>query len=601
MRSFARILSVSGVLLIGASIAPRAASAQAWDEEKPLAPSAAEQAAARSDLETMYAAKIKAASTPEAKAQLADEILDDPRQHAEGSPAYFVRTEMARDLATDADDPYRAIAAVEAAREVFWIDASSQRAKCLEQFLDHATKRHRSIVNFAVFFAEMATADGAVESARRFMLIAADAASRSGDDRLAAQVADRNRSIEKRLDAEKPVERQSDSHRIQNPFLDMDSGFACRSTDYRKISVLYGGGSRETERAVVAALYWLAHHQMKEGNWSLKDYLKMCKDRSCAGPGSEESLAAATAMGLLPYLATGQSHVSNGPFQKNIAAGIYWLISHQKANGDLSANSQLSPHTWMYSHGMATIAICECYGMSHDKIVRGPAQKAIDFIQAAQNQTTGGWRYSPGDEGDTSVLGWQLMALDAGQRAGLKVDPAALDGAKKWLKSVTVTVPPQTTTFGYRPGVQGSPTMTAVGLLCNQHLRVERTDPLIDGSVKLLMANQPDEQNNRNIYYWYYATQAMHNMGDRDWTTWNRKMRKILVASQNREGCAMGSWDPDKPARDQWGQMGGRVMMTSLACLTLEVYYRYPPVYGFGPIDSSGSGGKSEKWMPLKQ
>jgi hypothetical protein len=97
----------------------------------------------------------------------------------------------------------------------------------------------------------------------------------------------------------------------------------------------------------------------------------------------------------------------------------------------------------------------------------------------------------------------------------------------------------------------------------------------------------------------------MHNMADKDWDAWNRKMRKILVASQAREGCATGSWDPDKPSRDAWGPQGGRIMMTSLACLTLEVYYRYLPLYKLdkpeeikpaGPVEMKGEPGmKAEK------
>ncbi len=72
----------------------------------------------------------------------------------------------------------------------------------------------------------------------------------------------------------------------------------------------------------------------------------------------------------------------------------------------------------MYSHGLATIALCEDYGMSSDKTVGEHAQKAINFIQAAQNTKTGGWRYHPGDEGDTSVVGWQLMALKSAKWPG---------------------------------------------------------------------------------------------------------------------------------------------------------------------------------------
>jgi hypothetical protein len=56
-------------------------------------------------------------------------------------------------------------------------------------------------------------------------------------------------------------------------------------------------------------------------------------------------------------------------------------------------------------------------------------------------------------------------------------------------------------------------------------------------------------------------------------------MRKILVESQEKEGCAAGSWNPTQPTDDAWGAQGGRLMVTSLSCLTLEVYYRYLPLY----------------------
>ncbi len=83
----------------------------------------------------------------------------------------------------------------------------------------------------------------------------------------------------------------------------------------------------------------------------------------------------------------------------------------------------------------------------------------------------------------------------------------------------------------------------------------------------------------RNCYYWYYATQVMHNLPGPDWDSWNRKMRRVLIESQVKEGCAAGSWDPVKPTPDPWEKPGGRIMVTSLCCLTLEVYYRYLPLY----------------------
>jgi Prenyltransferase and squalene oxidase repeat len=374
------------------------------------------------------------------------------------------------------------------------------------------------------------------------------------------------------------------------------NGFGGRGSGSRKELVGRFGGTKETERAVGAALNWLARHQMPDGSWSLKEYPKRCKDKTCTSPGGVESFSGATALGLLPFLAAGQTHVSTGPYQKVVNSGIYWLLKNQKKDGDLSAGAEQQ----MYSHGLAAIALCEDYGMSHDKSVGAAAQLAINFIQSAQNSKTGGWRYHPGEEGDTSVVGWQLMALKSAQMAGLNVNPGVLDGTKRWLKIVAKGAAKGTKggggMFSYRPDDPETPSMSAVGLLCSQYLHAGRQDPVIVGGVQYLMANQPDEQNARNVYYWYYATQVLHNMADKDWDTWNRKMRKILVTSQAKEGCATGSWDPDKPVRDAWGPQGGRIMMTSLACLTLEVYYRYLPLYKLdkpeeikpaGPVEGS--------------
>ena len=98
---------------------------------------------------------------------------------------------------------------------------------------------------------------------------------------------------------------------------------------------------------------------------------------------------------------------------------------------------------------------------------------------------------------------------------------------------------------------------------------------MLVGGADYLMKQLPD-QNEKNIYYWFYATQVMHNIGDAQWQAWNRKMRDLLVKTQCRdENCSKGSWDPD----NVWGHHGGRLMQTSLSCLTLEVYYRYPPLY----------------------
>ena len=91
----------------------------------------------------------------------------------------------------------------------------------------------------------------------------------------------------------------------------------------------------------------------------------------------------------------------------------------------------------MYDQGLASIALCECYGMSGDKMVGRAAQAALNFIMDAQDPIGGGWRYEPRQPGDTSVVGWQIMALKSGMMAYLSVNPMVLERAKVFLKAAS--------------------------------------------------------------------------------------------------------------------------------------------------------------------
>jgi hypothetical protein len=366
-------------------------------------------------------------------------------------------------------------------------------------------------------------------------------------------------------------------------------GFGGRGSGSRKAMLASGGGTKQSELAVLAALNWIARHQLSDGSWSLSGYKSRCKDNTCTGPGKTgDRSAAATALGLLPFLGAGQTHESKGRYKNTVAAGIRFLLSNEKANGDLRIGGD------MYDQGLAAIALCECYGMSNAKDIKRAAQAALNFIMEAQNQRDGGWRYQPTQPGDLSVSGWQIMALKSGQMAYLNVTPAALDNARKFLKAASFDGRGGGR-FSYRPGNEfcdgivihegevvknddSQRAVTAIGLLCQEYMHMPRNDPAMVEGTAYLMKSLPDT-GARNVYYWYYATQVMHNQMGGDWDVWNRKMRHILISTQNKEGCATGSWDPHKPVTDTWGDIGGRLMITSLSALTLEVYYRFLPLY----------------------
>lgn len=333
------------------------------------------------------------------------------------------------------------------------------------------------------------------------------------------------------------------------------------------------GGSELTEKAVALGLRWIARHQADDGNWSL-NFQPNCRRRPCTEPGRMQSDTAATGLALLSFLGAGHS-LQSGKYQKNVRHGIEWLISQQQHDGDLSPAGTKMAH--MYAHGIAAIALCEAYIITDDSQLRDPAQRAIDFIVATQHESLGGWRYVPRQDSDTSVFGWQLMALESGRIAGLEVPETTLQAAERWLDSVASE---DGSRYAYQPGRRTTFAMTAEGLLCRQYLGWPREHPALVAGAELLMLkeNLPNRRQ-RNVYAWYYATQVMYHLQGDGWQTWNQAITQTLLKTQVTRGSMVGSWHVSSPTRDAWGGPGGRLYVTALSLLILEVYYRHLPLY----------------------
>lgn len=329
------------------------------------------------------------------------------------------------------------------------------------------------------------------------------------------------------------------------------------------------GGTTLTEASVARGLRWLGSHQASDGRWRLSGFHQDGKC-GCGHPGAVNDDTAGTSLALLPFLGAGQTQF-HGRYRKEVASGLAWLVKKQKPTGDLRSNDG---NSGMYAHGQGAIVLCEAFAMTGDEALRKPAQRAIDFIVSSQYDD-GGWRYTPGpasQAGDTSVVGWQLMALQSARAAGLKVPDSTLDRASEYLDGASSQ---EKALYGYQRGSGPTAAMTAEGLLCRVYLGWRRDEPALHKGLQWLHDTQMPSANNPNIYYWYYGTQTMHHYGGTMWDDWNFKMRDILVQSQQKEGHAAGSWIP----RDPHGDAGGRIYMTALSICTLEVYYRHLPIF----------------------
>jgi hypothetical protein len=346
--------------------------------------------------------------------------------------------------------------------------------------------------------------------------------------------------------------------------------FRLRQDDLKGSAVAELGGSEETIKAVRQGLDWLTTHQHDDGHWSLDRFYKEPKGRSLPGKGWISSDTAATGFALLPLLADGHTHQA-GQHRQGVQQALEWLLRHQKPDGEL--NVQTGQNTRMYAHAIATIALCEAYGMTRDAALRDPAQRAVDFILRSQHRQSGGWRYEPRTPADTSVVGWQVMALKSAQMALLDVPPEPLALVLKWLRSVEGKGK-ELGTFRYQAGSGLTPAMTAEGLLCLQYLGAPVNDPSLQAGVEWLLKHLP-KQGSETSYYWYYGTQVMYHLQGPPWQQWNRALRDMLVRTQHKDGDLAGTWDP----HDQWENQAGRIYSTSLRLLMLEVYYRHLPLY----------------------
>ncbi len=357
-----------------------------------------------------------------------------------------------------------------------------------------------------------------------------------------------------------------------------------RNLEDRKEASDLGPLGPQTEEAIERGLQFLARHQREDGSWHLEDFDEKVEIQSDS---------AATALALLSFQGAGYTH-QQFKYAEVCRKALRWLTTNQRPNGDLyiPTDSKSNSNAWLYSHGIASLALCEAYGMTQDESIKENAQRAVDFMIDSQDPNGGGWRYTPREGSDTSVTGWCMMALKSAELAGLQTSPTTYRGITKWLNGSQAS---EQQKFLYRYNWQAAdapatrhgrvptPVMTSVGLLMRLYLGWKRDNPDMLRGSDWLLARPPAEGTvqspQRDTYYWYYASQVMFHMGGNRWKTWYANLYPMLIRTQQTEGKFAGSWEPNGEIPDAWGKFGGRLYVTTLNLLSLEVYYRHLPIY----------------------
>jgi hypothetical protein len=288
----------------------------------------------------------------------------------------------------------------------------------------------------------------------------------------------------------------------------------------------------------------------------------------------------------LAFQAGGHYYFNANTYSDAVRQGLDWLVSQQDGEGAIYTHEVgQNHHDYMYEHGIAAYALCEACavaaaaGQTADGRYREAAENAVRFTQSQQHRD-GGWRYTgrPDESSDTSVSGWQVLALKSAKEAGIEANPVCLEEAVRFFRSCRWLDTGRSRYHVFAP--ETTPAASGMGMLV-QALLLDQPDSEWVRKGASYLADFADIQwadqepgNETRFYLWYHCTLAMFQHGGEPWQRWNDVVGERIRSTQDQDSqsCTFGSWDRQS---DDFGEQGGRIYTTALGVLTLEVYYRY--------------------------
>jgi hypothetical protein len=298
----------------------------------------------------------------------------------------------------------------------------------------------------------------------------------------------------------------------------------------------------EIERAVTRGLDHLARTQKPDGTW----------------PDSYGQVSGVVGLAMMAFLAHGEAPDETSKYGQVIRRAVDYIVRTQSENGLLAGQNESSP---MYSHGFATLALAEVYGVIDDPRVGPALRKAVGLIVRTQN-SLGGWRYSVGaTDADTTVSGAQMIALRAAANAGIEVPGDTIKRGVAFYKRCFCPGGG----FGYTSADGPGRARAGIGLLVLS-LSGEYRSPEAKATADWLFGSERDTS--YFFYMCYYCSQAMFQAGGKYWREWNETMTPALLAMQRADGSWGGGDDS-----------GGPTAATAFALLAIEVNYNLLPIY----------------------
>jgi RNA polymerase sigma-70 factor (ECF subfamily) len=251
-----------------------------------------------------------------------------------------------------------------------------------------------------------------------------------------------------------------------------------------------------------------------------------------------------TALSLLAFLGSGYSQLSKDVYDgldagQTVHRSLQWLLARQRPDGTF-----LTTGEDRITQALCSLALSEAYGMTAASPLKEPAQRAIDAFLRLQNED-GSW-------GDGTTNLWAAEALKSAILDELAIAPEAVAKAQRF----------------YRSQLDAGPNLPA--LIGHFFLSRDGSHPSVRPTIDRVAAAEPDATR-PEFMYWYMGSMALFQFDGPDgaiWKNWREPFRKAAYATGTREGTWPG------------GTKSATSVQTSLALLSLEVYYRYANVLG---------------------
>lgn len=285
--------------------------------------------------------------------------------------------------------------------------------------------------------------------------------------------------------------------------------------------------------AVLSGLLWALRNQNEDGSWG--DVPTTLGSRTIGKTGI-------TSLVLLAMLGGGYCQLSRDEFDgidvgPRIRKALNWLLSQQDAEGAFR-----SGFDDLFDQTLATLALSEAYGMTASQLLKDPTTLALDALARLQG-ADGSW-------GGGTPTPWAVEAFVSAASNELPYPKESQDRALAFLRN------------------QSSPAELAALRLTRDRSDLDRMEALAEAIV--LSPPHPGETDFEALYHQAVGL-YLYDGGDGGlWRKWVPALKEAILGQQNEDG----SWNG--------GSLSHRLVRTSLAEYSLQIYYRYSSSFTFG-------------------